>query len=146
MASGSDKRQRPSQILVRLTEEELAALDAKADRAGMPRAAFLRAAALDSAGPRAKRRPPVDQVALRQLLGELGRIGNNLNQLTRAANTGIDLDHAALKSSLKAISDMRAAVIAALALKTPAEGPEPNTKPATSPPPTAPGRKREGGA
>ena len=117
MASGTDTRQRASQILVRLTDEELAAIDAKADRAGIARAAFMRAAALGAIGPRAQRRPPADHVALRQLLGELGRIGNNLNQLARAGNAGLDVDGDALKLGIVAVLECRSRILAALNMK-----------------------------
>ncbi len=69
--AGSDKRQRNGtpQSLVRWTDEEFNALAAKADKAGLAVAAFMRAAALGDAGPRAQRRPPADHKALRQILG-----------------------------------------------------------------------------
>ncbi len=86
--AGSDKRRRIRQSLVRWTEEEFNAISAKADKAGLAVAAFMRAAALGDAGPRAQRRPPADHVALQQGLGQLGRAGNNLNQIARAFNVG----------------------------------------------------------
>jgi predicted TIM-barrel fold metal-dependent hydrolase len=84
--AGSDKRRRIRQSLVRWTDEEFNAIAAKADKAGLAVAAFMRAASLGDAGPRAQRRPPADHVALRQILGHIGRIGNNLN-LTAHSNT-----------------------------------------------------------
>ena len=69
--SGSDKRRRSRQSLIRWSDEEFAAIASKADKAGLAVAAFLRAAALGEPGPRAKRRPPADYVLLRQILGEL---------------------------------------------------------------------------
>ena len=52
MSSGSDKRQRPRQSLVRWTSEEFARVAAKADKAGLAMAAFIRAATLGDAAPR----------------------------------------------------------------------------------------------
>ena len=52
----------------------------------MATAAFLRAAALGDAGPRAQRRAPADKDALLRILGHLGRIGNNVNQIARRLN------------------------------------------------------------
>src|SRR3989304_1834872 len=87
MASGSDKRRRTHQSLVRLTDEEFADISARADKAGLAVAAFMRAAVLGTPGPRAQRRPPADHRALRQILGQVGRIGNNINQIARALNS-----------------------------------------------------------
>lgn len=117
--SGSATRKRHAQVLVRLTTEEHADIAAKADRAGMAQAAFLRAAALGTAGPRAQRRPPADHVALRQLLGELGRVGNNINQIARTLNMGEAADLPALNDALAAYLDIRNAIFVALGKDTP---------------------------
>jgi Bacterial mobilisation protein (MobC) len=121
MSSGSDKRQRPSQSLVRWTNEEFARVAAKADKAGLAMAAFIRAATLGDAGPRAQRRPPADHKALRQILGQLGRIGNNINQIARALNTGGQTSSAELKEARRACQDMRKALLEALG-KNPGPG------------------------
>ena len=115
--AGSDKRRRLRQSLVRWTDEEFNALAAKADKAGLAVAAFMRAAALGDAGPRAQRRPPADHKALRQILGELGRVGNNLNQIARALNAGEQARLPELKDALRAYLVLRDAIFAALGKK-----------------------------
>lgn len=117
MASGTNTRQRRGQILVRLTDEELAVADDKADRAGLTRAAFVRAAIVGSPGPRAQRRPPADHVALRKLLGELGRVGNNINQIARTLNSGEDADIPELREALQAYLQLRDAIFDALGME-----------------------------
>ncbi|HEV2521692.1 MAG TPA: plasmid mobilization relaxosome protein MobC [Candidatus Acidoferrales bacterium] len=115
--AGSDKRRRTRQSLVRWTEEEFNAIAAKADKAGLAVAAFMRASALGDAGPRAQRRPPADHVALRQILGHIGRIGNNLNQITRALNAGELVRVPELKEVLLACLGIRDAIFEALGKK-----------------------------
>ncbi|HVA89571.1 MAG TPA: plasmid mobilization relaxosome protein MobC [Chloroflexota bacterium] len=115
--AGSDKRRRLRQSLVRWTDEEFNALAAKADKAGLAIAAFMRAAALGDAGPRAQRRPPADHKALRQILGELGRVGNNLNQIARALNAGEQARLPELKDALRAYMAIRDAIFEALGKK-----------------------------
>lgn len=105
-----------------MTAEERAVLDEKSARAGMTAAAFLRAAALGDAGPRARRRPPVEHVVLRELVGHCGRIGNNLNQIARALNMDKNPDAALLRQSLRALLEVRSAIYLALGMKIP-EGP-----------------------
>lgn len=73
-------------ILVRCTEHERQAIKAAADRAGLSVGAFLRASALGDAGPRAVRKPPVERKELAQLLGWLGKLGSNVNQLAHGFN------------------------------------------------------------
>ncbi|MDN3568717.1 plasmid mobilization relaxosome protein MobC [Paeniroseomonas aquatica] len=85
--SGSEKRQRADLAWMRLTPAERAQLDELAERAGMTVSAYMRHQCLGSAGPRAVRRPPVERAALAQLLGQLGKVGSNVNQIARALNT-----------------------------------------------------------
>ena len=86
--SGSQTRQRTAAALVALTPEERAELDRRARVAGLSLSSFCRAAALGDAGPRARRRPTVEAAALAQTHAELRRVGNNLNQIAKALNSG----------------------------------------------------------
>ena len=114
MASGSDKRQRPHTITVRLSADERAEINSRASRSGLAAGAFFRAAALGKAGPRAQRRPPADHQALRQILGHCGRIGNNLNQIARQLNIGKSVHMPDLAETLRAYLDIRDAIFKAL--------------------------------
>lgn len=114
--AGSEKRQRTEQVKARLTPDELSILADKADKAGMTTAAFLRAAALGSPGARAQRKLPIDATLLREVLGHLGRVGNNLNQIARHLNEG-EAAHTQLPELIEALRDyagMRDALYAAL--------------------------------
>lgn len=114
---GTDKRQRASVIPVRCTREEHAAISSNADRAGLTRAAYLRAAALGDAGPRAKRRPPADHQALRQILGHLGKVGSNINQIARKLNAAERLEVPELRKALAAYLELRNLIFDALGMK-----------------------------
>ncbi len=67
----------------------------------MTRAAWSRTALLGDAGPRSQRRVPSDAQALRQILGHLGRVGNNINQIAYQLNTGGPADLPELRLALK---------------------------------------------
>lgn len=114
MGSGSDKRQRGETVTVRLTTEERAILDDLSSRSGLAAGAFMRAATFGDPGPRAQRRPPVDQQMLRRLLGECGRIGNNINQIARALNSGDEMSQPDLREALRAYLEVRDAIFEAL--------------------------------
>ena len=102
-------------VAVRCSAAEYAAINAAAAQAGHSIGAYLRMAALGSAGPRAVRRPPVEKEALARLLGEIGKLGSNVNQIARAVNTTGDLparpELAAIGAEVRA---MRAALMKAL--------------------------------
>lgn len=124
MASGSDKRQRGETVTVRLTKDERATLDALASRSGLAAGAFMRAAAFGDAGPRAQRRPPADHKALRQLLGECGRVGNNLNQIARNLNAAGSVNIPELTAACAVYLDISAGILAALDMAPRARAPD----------------------
>jgi hypothetical protein len=102
-------------VPVRCTAEERAAIKAVADKAGLSVGAFLRAAALGNAGPRAVRRPPIERKELARLLGHLGKVGSNLNQLAHAFNSrGRVPGLAELERIRGDVGEMRAALMKAL--------------------------------
>ncbi len=74
-------------IAVRCTAEERARIAEAAALAGLSIGAYLRTLALGKAGPRARRRPPIEREELARLLGHLGKIGSNLNQIAHAFNS-----------------------------------------------------------
>ena len=111
---GSNKRQRNNQYVVRCTTDEFNAIAAKATRAGLKGAAFLRASGLGDAGPRAQRRPAVEKELLIRALGLHGQYGNNMNQIARAGNAGNPVDLPELRRALKEWGEIRDAMYLAL--------------------------------
>ncbi|HEY4359730.1 MAG TPA: plasmid mobilization relaxosome protein MobC [Bryobacteraceae bacterium] len=86
--SGSQKRRRQFKIGVGCDKAEFLLIDNNARTAGLSRASYLRACALGSAGPRAKRSPPVNAEALAYATAALNKAGSNLNQVARVLNAG----------------------------------------------------------
>jgi hypothetical protein len=87
---------------VRLTRGELAVLHGKAHAAGLPLSTFLRHAAL--AKRIRARRGQLERDAIYQLV----KVGTNINQLARAANTAGQV--VALELLEAALEDLRAAL------------------------------------
>lgn len=106
---GSERRQRRHTLHVRLDDDELARLEARAGEAGLSGAAYLRLCGLDDPGPRARRRISVDRQLLVSTHAALSRVGNNLNQIAHALNsrgeTPIGADTAAMRTELLATLD-----------------------------------------
>ena len=71
---------------VRCSTDEHAAITEAAAKAGLSVGAYLRTQALGSPGPRAVRRPPIERRELARLLGWLGKLGSNVNQLAYGYN------------------------------------------------------------
>ena len=75
-----EKKKRSNTVVVRLSDEELAALNRDVALTGCSREQYLR---LTMMMYRPKAKPPADFAGV---LRELSRIGNNLNQIARKAN------------------------------------------------------------
>jgi hypothetical protein len=112
--SGSEKRKRGRVVRMRLDASEQAQLEARAGSAGLALGAYLRACALETAGPRARRRAPIDRELLARTNADLNRIGNNLNQLARAMNRGRDAEQAAITGATGELRDVLAMLRKAL--------------------------------
>jgi hypothetical protein len=114
MSHGSEKRARTKHLTIRLSPEERAAIDLAADRAGLTPGSYARQVLLRAPAPRQVRRPPVERRELARLLGELGHIGGNLNQIARGVNFGDGIDMWELTHVLSDLGPVRDAILKAL--------------------------------
>ncbi len=114
MSHGSEKRLRSAHLTIRLTADERATIDGAADRAGLTAGSYARQALLGAPQPRQIRRPPVERKELARLLGEIGKVGSNLNQLTKAFHSGTLIYEGELDAALAGVMEVRAAILTAL--------------------------------
>jgi hypothetical protein len=114
MTQGTERRRRTAHLTIRLTPEERAAIDATAERAGLTAGSFARQSLLEGPVPRQVRRPPIERRELARLLGELGHIGGNINQLAHRSNTGQPVAGREIAEALTGLREMRDAVLSAL--------------------------------
>jgi hypothetical protein len=114
MTSGTEKRARDRHITIRLSVEERAGLDAAAERAGITTGSYARQVLLGAPPPRQSRRPPIERRELARLLGELGKIGSNLNQLAKATNQGFVVYQNEVLVCLGGLRVLREAILKAL--------------------------------
>ena len=105
---------RPAPFSVRLSDDERAELVRRAEAAGLSIGGYWKSAVFNLPPPRKSRRPRTDTAELAKLLGSLGRVGNNINQLARILNEEGSVEIHGLTNALKDLADMRAAVMHAL--------------------------------
>jgi hypothetical protein len=100
---------------IRWTAEQYATVSVSADAAGLAVGPFLRTIALGSPGPRAVRKAPVQKRELARLLGLLGNLTGNVNQLAKAYNSGlVRPGFAEIAAIRREVGEMRAALMTAL--------------------------------
>jgi hypothetical protein len=114
MSQGSEQRIRTERRTVRFTPSEAASVDAEAERAGLMFGSYVRLALLGARSTRQVRRPPVERRELARLLGELGHVGANLNQLAHHANVGRPITRRDITDALDKLAVVRDAILAAL--------------------------------
>lgn len=113
------KRQRNKVLSVRLNDAEWSAMQERADRAGLTLGGYFRKAALEVEPLRASRRPPVDRAELALALGQMGKVGSNINQLTRLAHLGGWPEHEDLRQAVADLRLMRDTLLKALGFMPP---------------------------
>jgi Bacterial mobilisation protein (MobC) len=71
---------------IRFTPTQFEQVAAAANDSGLSVGTYARTVLLGSPGPRAVRKPHVVKQELARILGELGKLGSNVNQIARAFN------------------------------------------------------------
>jgi hypothetical protein len=84
----SDRRRRTQTIIFRVTPEDFALLAEEAANTDFANTnAWVRAVAFEAVG-----RPELSRKNLQRLVGEIGKIGTNINQIAKVANTNGRVD------------------------------------------------------
>lgn len=108
--SKSEARQRGKIVAVRCSPEEHARIEAAAEGQGLSLSGYARSRLLGEVTEGTKRRPPRDAAELARLLGQLGKVGSNLNQLTRLGNQGQLVTPATLAACVEEVAALTAAI------------------------------------
>lgn len=117
--SGSEKRRRRHSRTARYDDQELAELEARAEKAGLTVAGYIRSCTLDKPPPRQSKRPTVNHVELAKVQAGIGRIGSNVNQMAKLANCGRWPGYLLINDAVLAILEMRNDVQRALGVIPP---------------------------
>lgn len=91
-------RKREKQLKFRVTEKELQMIKSKIEKSKLTQSEFFISCATN------KKIVVID--GLKELTFEINKIGNNLNQLTKIANTEKEIDQVELKKSREELSEV----------------------------------------
>lgn len=89
----SEQRQKGRVVPFRVSPEEYATLTRLADRERLTVGSYIRRVSIEEPTKekpttRARRRPTIEVQTVSSLLGQLSKIGSNLNQIAKRANSG----------------------------------------------------------
>ena len=111
-----DKSKRPPPFGVRLTHEERAELERRAERAGLTLGGYLKSVVFNTPPPRRSRRLAPNADLLARLLAAAGSIGGNVNRCAFIANMGSWPEASRLQSACDDIQWMRHNLMQALGI------------------------------
>lgn len=120
LKAAREKKGRARIVPVRMSEPDRAELTARAERAGLTVAAYVRMQTLETPPPRARPQPSINVKLLSKLLGQVGKIGSNVNQIAARMNREDLIDPRDVDSVRflsENIYDLRAAIMEALGRK-----------------------------
>ena len=86
--SGTGNRRKQDVMTFRVTAAERAEVQTAATAAGLKAGSYIRESLLKAPQTHKRRRPLADVAALARLIGELNRVGGNVNQIAHAINLG----------------------------------------------------------
>jgi hypothetical protein len=103
-------------VTTRYDLEEFEQLQEAASRAGLTPASFQRVQSLAAPKTRSTRRAPVEREMLAKVLGQLGKVGGNINQIARHARLGFGVT-SEVEEELAALRALRPLLMEALGRK-----------------------------
>ncbi len=114
-----ERRQQTERITIRVFPEVKEMLERDAEKAGLSLSGLLKFRAcgeVASLMPTKQKRLPADLELLRQILGQLGKIGNNHNQIAHHLNQekGFDMEKINFKVFGKRLGEIRIDLLRAL--------------------------------
>jgi hypothetical protein len=112
--SGSETRKRGPKINFRVTDIELAKIQAAADRAGLTVGSYVRSCCLKTPATRAVRRPPVATAQLAQLLGLMGVASGDLHRVAKGLDASEATPDSDIGAALALFREAASAILQAL--------------------------------
>lgn len=106
------KRLAPFSLRLSFTERQ--ELEQRAGDAGISMGSYCKYAIFDLPPPRRAKRPVRDKAELAKLLGAVGKVGNNLNQIARQLNVHGSIEVPELQQALEDLTLIRESVMKAL--------------------------------
>jgi len=101
-------------LTIRLSIDERSALEARSDRLGLSMGGYCKSVIFNTSAPKASRKPARDKAELARLLGQVSKLGNNVNQIAKRLHMTSSLDQHRLHEAIKDLHAIRAAILEAL--------------------------------
>jgi hypothetical protein len=108
-----NRKQYP-RLSIRLSENERLDIESRAQRAGLTMGGYCKHVIFNTEPPRQSRRPVPEKAELSRLMGQVSRVGANINQIARQLNMHSAIDVVEITSAVADVSELRASIMKAL--------------------------------
>jgi len=114
LSSESEISQRQKIMTFRLTDEQYNEVKDNADLLNLTISDYIRKNLLNIPVPKSAKKPSLDRQILGKLLSQIGRVGNNINQLAKKNNSGVSFEGIRLEKALDEWHELQGAILEAI--------------------------------
>ena len=108
-------------LSIRLTDTERLDIENRAERAGLSMGGYCKFVIFNTDPPRRSRRVVPEKAELSRLIGQVSRVGANINQIAKQLNMYSAIDVVEVSNAMADVAELRASIMKALGYREEAE-------------------------
>lgn len=101
-------------LSIRLSDTERLDIESRAQRAGLSMGGYCKFVIFNTAPPRRSRRVVPEKAELSRLIGQVSRVGANINQIAKQLNMYSAIDVVEVSNAMADVTELRASIMKAL--------------------------------
>ena len=108
-------------LSIRLTDTERLDIENRAERAGLSMGGYCKFVIFNTDPPRRSRRVVPEKAELSRLIGQVSRVGANINQIAKQLNMYSAIDVVEVSNAMADVAELRASIMKALGYREESE-------------------------
>ena len=108
-------------LSIRLSDTERLDIESRAERAGLSMGGYCKFVIFNTDPPRRSRRVVPEKAELSRLIGQVSRVGANINQIAKQLNMYSAIDVVEVSNAMADVAELRASIMKALGYREEAE-------------------------
>ena len=108
-------------LSIRLSDTERLDIESRAQRAGLSMGGYCKFVIFNTDPPRRSRRVVPEKAELSRLIGQVSRVGANINQIAKQLNMYSAIDVVEVSNAMADVAELRASIMKALGYREEAE-------------------------
>ncbi len=108
-------------LSIRLSDTERLDIESRAERAGLSMGGYCKFVIFNTDPPRRSRRVVPEKAELSRLIGQVSRVGANINQIAKQLNMYSAIDVVEVSNAMADVAELRTSIMKALGYREEAE-------------------------